>query len=473
VEPPATSSRSRLTVLFGALVVAHILLKGFLFRQVVHAPLHGDEVAYAGAGQALAAAVRALFTAAAVNQSLLSHAVVGNGWFMPGMPLVLAPLYLVDPGAGPTAARIYVGVLSTAVFLVLVFITRRVLGQRFALALLVFPGLVPMWLLFSYGLWADTLGGLLVLGLLLWLVQAARGLAAHRRPSMWQGVCFGLLAITALYLRSSTFPLVLGVLGLALVALLWVLRGTTLLRALAAWATALAVFVVLLAPWSLAASTVLGGRVITTTTVPISMAVAFGDPQELCFGPCPGDNIWVDSVTYSRARAAREGKGELAVQKEMSDHALRHLTPKRYATGVLRDTDNYLMSPAGFEPFFRPPDSPPGTVTTLVDATTTGAYFLFLALTVVSLLTVCRRPLDRQVPNLLLKLMLAALMVQPFVHPCSPRYWPVFAPLMALSAAMLVPRRTSGGGSVWLTRLQSVTVAGWVLGAVGLVVVAA
>lgn len=463
---------SRAPILIGCLAGAHVLLKVALFFRVWHVPFHGDEVAYAGAGRALAEASRALFTSSAVDSGALGQAVVGFGWFMPGMPLILMPLYLVAPDAGPTAARLYVGAITTAVFLLVVLLAGRVIGSWFAVALLVFPGLVPMWILFSFSLWADLLGGLLVVLLLIWLLRAARTLAARRSPSLVSSAGFGVLAVATLYLRSSVLPLVMGLFVLALIAVLWMLRGVARRRAMASWLTAAAVFGVLLAPWSIAASAILGGRVITTTTVPISMAVAFGDPHELCFGPCQGANIWVDAVTYSRALGARAGVDQLEVQKQMSDYALRRLTPQRYASGVLKDMDSYLLSPAGFEPNFRPPASAPDVNTALIDATTSATYFVFLVLTGVSVLLVHRGPRDRQVLSLLVKLMLAALMVQPFVHPCSARYWPVFAPLMGLGAATLLLRRSREKGSVWLSRAQAGAAATWVLVAAGLGIVA-
>jgi hypothetical protein len=81
------------------------------------------------------------------------------------------------------------------------------------------------------------------------------------------------------------------------------------------------------------------------------------------------------------------------------------------------------------------------------------------------------------------------MMIQPFVHVASPRYWPVFAPMMALAGAFVVDQvrpsswvgtdgRNSPGGpaskglSAWLTWLQAAATAGWVLVPAGLVLLA-
>ena len=64
-------------------------------------------------------------------------------------------------------------------------------------------------------------------------------------------------------------------------------------------------------------------------------------------------------------------------------------------------------------------------------------------------------------------------MSQPFVHIASPRYWPVFAPLMALSAVGLLVPVDPAGSNGWIRRLQLASAAGWVAVMLGLIVLAA
>ena len=54
------------------------------------------------------------------------------------------------------------------------------------------------------------------------------------------------------------------------------------------------------------------------------------------------------------------------------------------------------------------------------------------------LVVVRRRPIAEQVLPLVLKVGLAALLVQPFVHQAGSRYWPTAAPLVSLGLVMLV-----------------------------------
>ncbi len=65
---------------------------------------------------------------------------VGNGWFMPGMSLVLTPLFLVLPDASMESVRGYLGLVSTGLFLYAAWQVRRVLGPAAALCFAVLPG---------------------------------------------------------------------------------------------------------------------------------------------------------------------------------------------------------------------------------------------------------------------------------------------------------------------------------------------
>ena len=73
----------------------------------------------------------------------------------------------------------------------------------------------------------------------------------------------------------------------------------------------------------------------------------------------------------------------------------------------------------------------------------------------------------------------AALLLQPFVHVCSPRYWPVFAPLFAIGLGLAVQlarergrTRVAGRERTILFGVQVGLGLGFVLVAAGLVVVA-
>ncbi|MBW9214091.1 hypothetical protein KV102_04485 [Mumia sp. zg.B53] len=461
------------------LAAAHVLLKLALMPIALRTPLQGDETAYHAAAEALADAVRALLGGDEVATSQLQAAVIYRGWFMPGMALLLTPLYLVAPDPGLEAGRLYVGALTLVVFLLGVAAVSRLAGRKYAAALLVFPGLVPLWVLFSYTSWGDLAAGLLLIPLVAVLLRAWRRLDRGEAVRLRDGILVGLLLVSTLYLRSSVLPLVVAVLLLSALTVAFRTRGVRLAQSLAACAVAAATFALLLFPWSYSMSNAFGKAVVTTTTVPISTAYAFGDRDALCLGPCPPGNPWYAMTDFASAEAERTGQNELDVQQQMADHALRDVTLRSYATDVLDNFSRYTLDPTGYEPLFRVKRegealglSSPGTVSETIVWTTRVLYFTVLGLAALGLLLVRRVSRVPQVVGLLAGLLGGALMSQPFVHVCSPRYWPVFAPLMALAAAGLAVRATPAASSRWLRILQIAVAVGWVAVFVGLGVVA-
>lgn len=485
MRPPVVGHRSlsvRADAVLICLVILHLAVKAAFFPRVVDAPLHGDEAAYVDAARTLASLVRDAASFSPLDVQRFQGQVVGRGWFMPGMSLVLAPLYLFHPDAGLATTRAYLGVFTFALLLVTVFSVHRVLGKRYASALLVFPALLPMWVLFSFSAWGDLSAGLLVILLLTLMVQMGRKLQRGAAPTAAEGARLGLLAIATLYIRSSTLPLVLGLFALVLVGLIMFLRGGERGRACIALGIGVAVFAGLLAPWSVAASKTLGATVVSTTTVPISLAVAFGEPDKLCFGPCEPGNIWITSTKFSRDVARERGVSELDVQQEMSDFALIGITAEGYTADVLQNLNRYLFQPGGFEFVFRERGSEPDIISAVVTEITNWGYFGGMVFAVWALLLVTRSSFDSQLTSILLKLFAAALLLQPFLHIGSPRYWPVFAPLFAMSVGLLIqslrePARsaasevgaTAGAPSRPLFWVQVVLVAAFALTTVALV----
>lgn len=429
-------------VLLG-LVVAHLVLKTLMYLRTAQAPLVGDERYYLDAGRAFSNAIRDLVAFRGVDSAELWRNAVGSGWFMPGMGFVLTPLFLVVPDAGQPLVHGYLGVFTTALFLLAVRETRRVLGDRYAAMLLVFPGLVPIWHIFSFCAWGDLTAGILIVFLVMRLVEAWRGLRAGSPVTLRQGALLGLLAIAVVYFRSSALVLSVGlvvVLGIAVVAML---RRGALARSLAALAVAGGVFAALLAPWSIAVSDAMNGRVLTTTSVPTVLGNTFGDGDELCFGPCdPYSTIWFSPMRYGREVAREAGIGEVEALSMMSDHALQGVTPHSYSQDVLWNLGRYVAEPHRFSKFIKAPGveyhDPTEWAARIVTHLLWWPVFL---LAVVGLLTPYRRGVEDQVLGLLTKLGMGALLIQPFVHISGPRYWTTAGPLFAFSALLWLSRR--------------------------------
>ncbi|GAA3655715.1 hypothetical protein GCM10022237_14660 [Nocardioides ginsengisoli] len=435
-------------VLLGWLVVAHVVLKILVFPLVMNVPGHGDEQAYLNGAMALSNTIRDLAGATTPHWAELDRNFVASGWFMPGMSIVVAPLYLVVPDAGPGLVRLYIGVLMLILFVLVLRRVSATLGPKWAVVIAVFPGLVPMWVIFTYGAWGDTAAGLLMVLVSLRLIEMFRGFRKGEAPSIKDGAVLGLLSIAALYLRSSTSILLAGLGVVTLIAAVVLLRGKVLRRALGAAAVAGVLFVALLAPWSAYASHVLGGRVITTTTVPTVEANTFGDRSQVCFGKCdPDSTLWFRPLRYAREVGRATGTSEVDVLKQMSDYALADVTVGGYLEQVDHNLAAYALQPAIFIEHLTP-EGGRGTFGSIgagaAEIATWLLYFPVLLLAAASLVTVARRSLEARVLDVLVKLVLGALLVQPFVHVAGGRYWTTAGPFFAIAATILVRERLIG-----------------------------
>jgi hypothetical protein len=417
-------------------------VKVAVFPLVAHGQLVGDEASYVDGARALSNFVRDLAGLGPVDSGELARNVVGSGWFMPGMSVLVTPLFVVDPDASVAAIRAYLGVVTTGLLVLSMLSVRRALGDVYAAAVLVFPGLVPMWLLFSYCAWGDLCAGLLLLMLVAQLVRVVRSLRDGVVPGAREGLRLGALAVAVVYLRSSALLLVVGLGLLTVVLALLVLRGRERRRGLGASCAAVLVFVTVLLPWSLFASHTLGDRVVTTTSVPTVMANTFGDRDRVCFGPCdPNSSIWFGPLRYSREVARATGLSEVEVQRQMSAYARSDVTAHSYARDVMSNLEAYTAEPARFAAFLGSPSGESQAVERLRDvvvAATEVMFFMMLALAAGMLVALFRSSFELQVVSVLTKLGLGALLTQPFVHIAGARYWPSAAPLCALALGLWV-----------------------------------
>ena len=437
-----TANRN-LFLVFAVLTLAHVAMKIWWGIDIVAIKPAGDEGAYIDSAKALSNLVRDLLRFSPPDTVELSRNVVGNGWFMPGMAILLAPVYLVFPGAEITLVRTYLAIVSFLMWIWAVNSARIHLGNRYALALMIFPSLVPLWILFSFSAWGDLYAGLLLV-VLMCHVSTLLICFQRRVPiRVSQGIAIGALAAGCLYLRSSTLPLIP-------LLLMILLLGAALFSGIREWrrplicisAAALS-FICLLLPWSISASKTLGARILTTTTVPISLGVAFGNQEELCFGPCGKGNIWFNSVRYSKVLASTTGVDEVSVQKGMSRYATRDVTPKTYSAKVIENFGRYAFSPGSFRNRFFPDKKGEAggayaSKRQLLFKATAYPYYLFMLFMVLAWVTVKTRTVTEQVNSILIKCFSACLLLQPFFHIGSGRYWTVFAPIFALSLGLLL-----------------------------------
>ncbi|GAA4130327.1 hypothetical protein GCM10022215_43850 [Nocardioides fonticola] len=429
---------------FWWLVAAHVLLVLAVLPLLLGTHLDGgvligDETSYVDAGRALSNAVRDAARLGPFDTRELQLSVVSSGWFMPGMGVVLTPLFVVDPDASVASVRLYLAVVTTVLLVVAALRVRTLLGDPYALALLVFPGLVPMWAVFSTGAWGDLAAGLVLAVLVAEVAAALRRVIDGEALALRDGVRIGLVAVAMLYLRSSTSILAGALFVLLGLGVLVALRGAARGRSVAAVVVGGVCFLAVLAPWSIAASQTLGARVMTTTSVPTVLANTFGDRSQICFGPCdPGSTIWFTPLRYSREVARATGLSEVEVQRQMSSYARRDVTLGSYLPDVARNFRHYAIGPSAFSEFMRDPGTRLDPLRWAVVAGTALLYYPMLLVGIAVLVVVRRRPIGEQVLPVVLKVALACLLVQPFVHQAGSRYWPTAAPLVSLGLVMFV-----------------------------------
>jgi hypothetical protein len=436
----------RADVILVWLLVGHVVLKLLIYPLAMHAPAYNDEQQYYDGARAISNLLRDVFAFESPDGAELERNVVGSGWFMPGMSIVMAPLFVVFPDAGDPLCRAYLGLANLLLLLWAIRSVRKRLGPGYAALLAAFPALLPGWVFMSFTSYGDPPSGLVLVVVVAHVVDMLRRFRAGESPSLKEALQLGLLATAVLYLRSST-SIVLAALGVVtLLSALVLLRGRARWRALGAAALAATVFLVLLAPWSVAASRALDTRVLTTTTVPVSLANTFGDRAELCFGRCDPDSaLWFKPLRYAREVGRATGTSEVEVEKQMSDYALRDLDRRDYARQAWWNIGSYFFIPANFVRHLVPPDGR-GTVGLVGQWALLGAtyvyYLPFLLAMLMSMVTIQRRSLEAQILDTLTKIALLALFVQPFVHIAGSRYWTTAGPLFMIAAAGFV-RETS------------------------------
>jgi hypothetical protein len=427
----------RQPLLFAIFLATGLWLGALVFMSTV--PLTGDEGSY----NDKAAAIANFFVHDDASLKGLAETLVGRGWFLPGMPLVLTPLYILEPSPSLEAIRIYSAGVAFLVWLWTLRELHKALGNLGSVALLIFPTLSLTWLLFSSTTWGEVLGGLLV------AIVGARTYTVSLQALKDSPICLRdvvtleLLMVAAVYIRSNLIAVALA-LHIFLLAL-FIIRGTgvPLFSRLCVLAVGAVVFTTLLAPWSLTASYVLGDPVVTTPKLPLAVAKTFGDRGKLCFGKCPSGNIHHVAVEYSREYAQEHGISEVEAQKRMAGYALNGVETGDYLRQVRRNYESFLLTPSRFSERFieesklRFTDSRENGIVWIANTLTVVTYFPLLgALVAANLLVVFKLP-RLQVFSLIVKMLTLCLLIQPFFQSSHPRYWIGIAPLMSFSAILL------------------------------------
>lgn len=410
-------------------------LASFLFMRSV--PISGDEGFYFRGAKSLAAALtgRGSFEVAAQH-------LVEFGFLMPGVSIALLPLFIVSAEPDLALVRAYASIATFMLWLAVLREGHRTSGKWVSGALLIVPPLLFTWQLFTATIWADAAAGL-ILALVFFRTSRLAIQISERMPPSWSAIlALELLLVCLIYTRGNAAIIAVAI-HIFLFALEIIYGGRIFsLITITRLFFGAAVVVVSIAPWSLLASKVTRDVVYTTTTVPLSLGITFGDKDQetFCFGPCPSRNIWLGAMRYAPIYAEKNNVSELEAFRRMSSAALQNLTLSHYLKTVRGNFRTFLFEPSVFGARFVNTSSAQISkearrlLARLNKVATDALYFPFLAsLILVNLMIALRSDRD-QIASLIVKMFTVCIFLQPLVHPSHQRYWPSFAPLMSISA---------------------------------------
>lgn len=400
-------------------------------------PLRGDENTYVMGARAIADFV----TGRGESWSATFDIVIGTGWFMPGLSILGAPLFMAFPDAPVWAIYGYIGLINAALLAALIGSLAPIVGPRWIALFAIFPALAPLWHVGALSFLPDLPAGLcatIAMGL---AYRIAIGCLQGHAPPWRLIVALECCLIAGFYLRGPML-----VVALALHVMLLILAFCARANrpaSLARIAAGLCAFMVALGAWSVSASAHFEEPVISTTNFPLVIADGFGDHGKICFGPCPPGEDIVPSWEFAQARAAQTGQNPLAVQREMMAASLEGMSGRDYLVKVRSAFRNFLFEPGDWlhkklEVSFAVPPQWRGAVFSLAFLATLALYGPFMLALIAANITPIRSSDSLAMQAMLIKGVTFCLFLQPFLHKSSARYWIGFAAIATWSAIVLL-----------------------------------
>jgi hypothetical protein len=436
----------RLYYLAGLLVSVFVTILSWMFMSYI--PLSGDEGTYAETSKLIALFLRG----GGISLEDFQAGVVDNGWFMPGMPLILSPLYILVSNPDLTMIRAYVSIFT---FMLWLWALREIhlnLGSTYSVVFIFFPVFVSTWQIFSTTIWGDLSGGLLAVIVLARSCQLINQMFTSHQILITKVLSLEFIMVGMVYMRGSLILVVIAIHILLITLALTLRNWRDRINCLKLLFAGLTVFFVTLLPWSITATHVLGSPVLTTSSLPLSFGVTFGNHDQLCFGKCRSGNIWHSASDFSRRYASEHGVSEIQIQKMMATYAVRDLNIESYVNTVRGNFKNFVTRPYLFTKRFirlskkKYSQSVKNSIYSFFKYSTMLFYIPFFALLVAMNLFIIRKPWNLGVVSLCIKTVTICLFVQPFLHPSHARYWVTYAPLMAIAGgaflSLMSPRVT-------------------------------
>ena len=421
-----------------ALFVAILAMWVISIVYMLQTPFTGDELFYRNGSRQIV-----LYFLGAISANQLSDAIVHNGWFLPGMSVLLVPVHLTHPNPGVVPIRLYICLIHAVLLVLAIRSTYKTFGVWPARALLVFPVAHATWQQFFATIWADLAGGLVLVVAVSLSTRIFRSIVNARTFDSRAFAKLVIVFIVMIYLRGSLLLVVLLLLAMLLVA---AFLHLPMRRLMSLWLSVIGgavLIAVCLSPWSLAVSQKFGGVVLTSTSPTLGFAVTFGDPDTLCFGPCPEGIVWQKAFEAIDERARFTGQSFMKTQSEMAHSATENLTITEYFSIVRQNFRRFIGNPRGFS-MFRFSETIQNEqyqvwadkIHDLFAPFYQALFYLALVGLFVGNLWVFRTQTNA-INGLVFRAVSLCLFVQPFVHVAHERYWPTYAPLAAVVAVFV------------------------------------
>jgi len=427
-------------------IILSFAFLGFVFQILLglydtrYWPLSGDEWFYFECAKDINRLFSAIIAGDHAQTKVYIDAIVADGWFMPGMPLLLQPTVLLDMDLPQT--RLYMILVNFTLTLVIALRLQKLLPAAVAQLWLVIMLLFPAVTFFSPTLWGESMGGKLYLLLLIELY-----LALERSGTKWNPllpVVTGFSLGFIIYIRPNFIILSpLLVCGVFYHQLRLQRFAQACVHAVRFGLIAALTTCIILLPWQLALHQKFGAFFLTTTSLDLNTIIAYTDksyesqlPGETTQSAFTRTHTLIS--TDIEARAKRSGETYGATLREQRNETLGNLTLARYMDVTRHSLLDFFckenMFLYRFEKF-------PGSLAIksflypVLLKLNTLLWYILLASTLVLFFRSLRAPIAQWLSTAL-KLSLALLWVQPFMMLSNGRYYVAFIPLMALLVSL-------------------------------------
>ncbi|MGI9605517.1 MAG: hypothetical protein ACR2P0_05200 [Acidimicrobiales bacterium] len=415
-------TRRTVMIVVGAVVVWRMLMWFLVMR---HVPLVGDEDYFVDRSRFI---IRVLERRTNGNEL---QGIVNRAWWMPGPMILVTPIRWLTREID--MVRLWLGTVDLALLLVAGWLAARRFGAAIGLAFIAIVGIFPDAAAQSFAVWGEAIGSKLLVIMLLIVLGAV----------LDENATFGHMALAGLLLGIAVYfrpPLVLQLAAVAAMAMVAIHgradrgRGTAS-AAIVGAGVFIAMGLIVIAPWSVAASRENDALVLTTLSIDANAIHAFSNPSDL--DAAAGGTGFRDIERYAQERQVSDDLGYADALRTIRREQLDLVSFDDYWQRADREVETFLDGSLTFLHQYRDLRADSGESTTahtaLIVLHTVLWYVLILAVVWVMLRPF---PVHADASSLFVSFLgrgsLALLAIQPFVSNAKFRHLGLAIPLMVL-----------------------------------------